>query len=58
MNENSRKVFSGVASKLDNLLLPQKGQKKKVPPAVQKAYNKVKVLMSRYGSTPIERKAM
>jgi hypothetical protein len=57
MSANTRQAFADISTKLDKLLLPPSGNKK-IPPAVQKAYNKTKVLLTRYGGSPIQRKAM
>ena len=57
MSENTRKVFSDIRDRLDKLLLSPQGNKK-IPPAVQKAYNKSKTLLTRYGGSPIHRKTM
>ncbi|KAH8555059.1 hypothetical protein BGW37DRAFT_482287 [Umbelopsis sp. PMI_123] len=57
MSENTRTAFTNISNRLDKLLLPPQGNKK-IPPVVQKVYNKTKVLLTRYGGSPIRRKAM
>ncbi|CAO3660698.1 unnamed protein product [Umbelopsis ramanniana] len=57
MSEQTRSVFASISNRLDKLLLPPQANKK-IPPAVQKAYNKTKVLLTRYGGSPIRRKTM